>query len=61
MKYKLAFVNEVKNYRHDFYYIDELKDVFMRHNMMEHWDTKIVPVMFNRWTPGEIFKALENE
>ncbi len=60
MKYTLAFVNECKGYKHDFWYKDELKELMVRHGMEELFELKIHPVYNNRWTPKEIFNALEN-
>lgn len=59
MKYTLAFVNECKNYRHSFWYKDELKELMVRHNMLELYETKIKPVYNNRWLPSQVFEALE--
>lgn len=59
MKYKLAFVKECKEYRHAFWYKDELKDLMQRHGMSELYTTKIAVVYNNRWTSSEIFAALE--
>lgn len=59
MKYKLAFVEECKNYRHAFWYKDELADLMKRHGMSELYESKIKPVYNNRWTPAEVFEALE--
>jgi hypothetical protein len=61
MKYKLAFVKECKEYRHDFWYKDELKELMARHGMNELYESKIKPVRNNRWNPNEIFEALEQE
>lgn len=59
MKYTLAFVNECKSYRYDFWYKDELRELMERHGMKELYDSKIGPVKNNRWAPKEIFNALE--
>ena len=61
MKYKLAFVKECKEYRHDFWYKDELKELMFRHGMAELYHSKIATVRNNRWNPSEIFEALERE
>ena len=61
MKYKLAFVNDCKNSRHTFLYKDEVKFLMFGHDMIDLYHEKIAPVDNNRWTPGEIFAALEKE
>ena len=61
MKYKLAFVKECKEYQHCFWYKDELKELMFRHGMAELYHSKIAPIYNNRWTPEEIFEALERE
>ena len=61
MKYKLGFVQEVKNFRHDFLYIDELKELCLKYNMDVDFANKIVPKQKNRWAIKEIFEVLENE
>lgn len=59
MKYKLAFVNECKNYRHDFWYKDELKSLMAKHDMLVLYDLRIAPRPNNRWTPAQVFACLE--
>lgn len=61
MKYKLAFVKECKEYKHSFWYKDELKELMRRHGMIVEYLSKIEPVKNNRWNPAEIFEALEKE
>jgi len=59
MKYKLAFVKECKECRHAFWYKDELKELMIKHGMIEEYNSKIEPVYNNRWSSKEIFTALE--
>ena len=61
MKYKLAFVNDCKNVQHTFLYKDEVKALMFGHDMIDLYHEKIEPIKNNRWTPGEIFEALEKE
>lgn len=60
MKYTLAFVNECKGWSYPFWYKDELLELMTKHNMRALYESKIKPVKNNRWTPKEIFNALEN-
>lgn len=59
MKYKLAFVNECKKYRYDFWYKDELKSLMIKHDMLDVYQKKIAPVKNNRWSSYEVFSCLE--
>lgn len=59
VNYKLAFVNECKNFKHDFWYKDELKSLMVKHDMLAVYQTKIEPVSNNRWCPADVFACLE--
>lgn len=64
MIYKLAFVNACKECRPDgfkqeFWYKEELQDLFIKHDMEHLYETKIRPINNNRWYPQEVFRALE--
>jgi hypothetical protein len=59
VKYKLAFVNECKTFKHDFWYKDELKSLMVKHDMLAVYKTKIEPVRNNRWCPADVFACLE--
>lgn len=57
MKYKLAFVKEIK--KEYLWYKDELESLFKKHGMDQFFVSKIKPVSMYRWYPEEIFNALE--
>lgn len=61
MKYKLAFVNELKDYIHTFWYKDELYVLMKKHNMLDEYNKKIRPVNMQRWFPEQVFSCLEKE
>lgn len=60
MKYKLAFVKEVKEFCHMFYYSDELKELLDRH-YPSMYEEKFAQLYNNRWTPLEIFEVMEGK
>lgn len=63
MKYKLAFVNEVKQYcrgMHWFYYNNELKDLLDRH-YPGMYEEKFEPLYNFRWDAKQIFEVMEGK
>lgn len=60
MKYTLAFVNDVKRYRHSFFYIDEIIALMREHKMSEQDVLKVCNARRNRLSPELIFKILES-
>lgn len=61
MKYKLAFVNDIKNFPHDFLYKDELKGLMIKHDMFDDYQKKIYPVDNFRWSSKHVFSCLEEQ
>lgn len=59
MKYKLAFVKDIKEFRENFFYKEELAVLMLHHDMLDLYNEKIRDHRTYRWSPQEIFAVLE--
>lgn len=59
MKYKYAFIKAIREFRHDFFYKEELEALMLNCGMENLFNEKIKDHRTYRWTPQEIFAVLE--